>query len=95
MKIEIGEIIKTSYGTGPYRVVGITRGCRCSHFLDTIECLDNPLPEHVHLAVKGIESGDPGWLNYYDEVTLKSVRKGNEDRIIRVASDALVQQSMF
>lgn len=96
-RIEIGQRLKTNYGTGPYYVTSITRGCTCSHILDEIEGKPKPTPEHIHLSLKGCggdhnEGGHFG-LNYYDEETLKSVVC--DDRIILLENPVPIQQSFL
>jgi hypothetical protein len=34
--LAIGDIIETSYGSGPYRVTDIMRGCTCPHYQDLL-----------------------------------------------------------
>lgn len=75
--IEVGTVLRTSYGTGPYRVVEMTDGCDCPSYADSI----NIYPEekrprsapHAHLTV--VDAGVPPerehqqrhhhWLNGY------------------------------
>ena len=69
MRLEVGDIIKTNYGTGPYVIKSIMRNCTGPAPLDEIN-LDNP-PEslpHIHLVLEG-----GFYLSGYDEATLKSV----------------------
>ena len=40
--LEIGDIVRTSYGSGPYRIVRIMRGCRCPDYLIQIDCDGTP-----------------------------------------------------
>lgn len=77
--IEIGDIVRTSYGTGPYRVVEIVRDCCCPAYLDTLNYRNPPAsPPHFHLTLVkadcpiGKEPQTPGgkgfyWLNGYAE----------------------------
>jgi len=40
--IEIGDIVRTSYGTGPYRVVEVKHGCDCPSYFDGLEFMGRP-----------------------------------------------------
>jgi hypothetical protein len=69
--------VRTSYDTGPYRIVSILRGCTCPEYLDTINMTDPPPSRpHIHMTVE--KPGDtprnsPYYLGGYDEETLESV----------------------
>jgi hypothetical protein len=93
--LEIGQIIKTSYDTGPYKIKEIVRGCTCTHILDEIESKVAPLPPHLHLTLVGVggdhNDGEVAYLGYYDEQTLQSV--WCDDRIILCENREPVQQS--
>lgn len=69
MRLEIGDIVKTSYGTGPYVIEGIRRDCTCPKPLDEINMDDPPAsPPHIGLILKGHY-----YLNGYDEFHLDSI----------------------
>ena len=78
-RIEIGDIIRTgTYGKDSYRVVSIERGCTCPSYLDEIELDDPPAsPPHMHIVgvvvTQNHSFGRTGYLNGYDEETLKNV----------------------
>jgi hypothetical protein len=95
MHLEIGQIIKTNYGTGPYRITEITRGCTCTHVLDAIEGKEAPLPPHLHLTLRGCggdhNEGSEFYLGYYDEATLQSLQC--DDKLILCENREPVQQS--
>ena len=102
MRLEVGDIIKTNYSTGPYTILQIERGCTCPKYLDEIEStFENPAPPskpHIHLVVLGMcdhHKGRKYWLNGYDDDTLKSV--WNDDYLIPVTDidRPPVQISMF
>jgi hypothetical protein len=87
-----GMLIKTNYGTGPYRIKKITRGCTCSHILSQINMNEPPnLPPHLHLVVTSPDGTGEFYLNYYDEQTLISYGPGSydgtKDQIIVVIPD--------
>lgn len=53
MKIEIGMVVVTNYGTGPYVILHISRPCNCPNYLDTLR--PKPWPEsdiHYHFICK-------------------------------------------
>lgn len=81
-----GDIVETSYGSGPYVVVGILRHCVCPAYLDEINAKPGETPkkrpEHVHLVCK-MPDGSRGYfhLNGYDEESLRSV--DTDDFLIR------------
>ncbi len=81
-KLRQGMLVKTNYGTGPYRIKKVKRGCTCSHILAKIN-MDNPpaLPPHLHLTVILPDGGGEFYLNYFDEDTLISLGPGNYDGI--------------
>ena len=102
MRIEIGQILKTSYDTGPFRVESIVRGCTCSHILDEIESIDHPLPSHIHMRLKdlspGHNHGKDAWINYVDEETLQTYTaagKFSGDKLILLENIQPVQASFI
>ena len=96
MRLEIGQLIKTNYDTGPYpyKVISIIRGCTCTHLLDEIENIEKPLPPHLHLRLEDMKDGKKdSYLNYYDEETLTCVKHG-KDRIILCENIEPIQKSL-
>lgn len=98
-RLELGDVVKTNYGTGPYCITKIVRGCRCSTFIEEGDGIYT-LPEHVHLTVRHThnstncqEEGKDCFLNYYDEASLKSVR--GEAFLILVPTGQLIQTTLF
>lgn len=72
--INVGEIVRTSYNTGPYVIKESLGPCTCPSYLDTINTQDPPYSDiHYHLTVQqvdenGLEVRDsPSWLNGYRE----------------------------
>ena len=54
--IEIGDIVRTSYGTGPFRVVEIKRDCDCPSYLAELKhgFMNGKAPRskpHFHLTL--------------------------------------------
>ena len=89
-KLAVGMLIDTSYGTGPYRIKKIIRGCTCPLYLDTLNRpKDAPAqPEHLHLFLTGIDGKGNFYINHFVESTLERLQKnadGTADklRIIR------------
>lgn len=75
-RIKKGMILRTSYGTGPYRVIEVTKGCTCPSFTDAVTLLGDAPPSkpHVHCMCRKVgERTGFYWLNGYDENTLQSV----------------------
>jgi len=50
MTLCIGEVVRTSYGTGPYRVVRATGPNTSPSFLDSINGIDRPSEPHFNLV---------------------------------------------
>ncbi len=46
--VHAGDIIVTSYGTGPYVVVEVVRDCRCPDYLVSIDCDGSPCGHELH-----------------------------------------------
>ena len=80
--LQVGDIVRTSYGTGPYRIIAITRNCRCSDYLDVINGNEKPSKAHMHLVC--VRADEPirvcyserkfYWLNGYREYPDGSIR---------------------
>jgi len=91
--LEIGQRIKTNYGTGPYKITSIVRGCTCKAPTDFFD--EGPdMPPHIHLALEGVEDGKEYWLGWYDEETLRSVTLSG-DRIILLNTPEPIQRSLI
>ena len=43
-----GMVIRTSYGTGPYRIVDFEEGCTCPSFMDAVTSGSNAPPSRPH-----------------------------------------------
>lgn len=57
MPIEIGDTIRTSYGTGPYQVLRITAGCNCRSYLDVVNDRVRRVIPHLHFLVRDLRDG--------------------------------------
>ncbi len=69
-----GDIIKTNYETGPYRVVDVMRGCTCPNYVEELNAGRNklpPAPEHIHVTCVKPDEEDRAknhyWINRYLE----------------------------
>ena len=76
MRLEVGMMIRTNYGAGPFRITEIKRGCTCRWSYAGKGPGD---PPHVHLTLEWAgprnthsEYG-PYYLGGYDEDTLRSL----------------------
>lgn len=92
LAIGAGDIVRTSYGTGPYRVVSVHAGCRCPSYMDSINLRPGEAPpsrEHFHLTLvdadkaPGAERNEANlrWLNGYEQTPdgrFKSVWSSDE-----------------
>lgn len=85
MRLEVGMIIKTNYGTGPYRILDIERGCTCPLYLD-----DKPTPEHIHLTLTDPDGKGRSWIGYIIEETLTSVPETREGYIKDKEPDMII-----
>lgn len=67
MRIEIGMTIITSYGTGPYVVKEIVRGCTCPEYVRSLNGDNRPSEPHIHIVCEKPEKEKehPYYLNGY------------------------------
>ena len=67
MCIEVGAIVKTSYGTGPYKVVQVTGPCTCPTYTDSLYNFKNPLASlpHYHFVCMDANGKTKSCLNGY------------------------------
>lgn len=94
MTLEKGQIIKTSYGTGPYEIISIMRNCTCPDYFESLKSVEPPpTKKHIHLTVRDLSDGKLGWLNQYDEETLKSIKCN--DQIILLPNKNPIQLTML
>lgn len=87
--VHVGDVVKTNYGTGPYRVEEVSGLCTCPSYQSELEDDGTLSRPHVHLVLTKV--GDTKkrkaryWLNGYDPATLQSV--WSDDRIEHVEGD--------
>lgn len=94
MRIEVGQILKTNYETGPYRVLSITRRCTCKEPTDFFD--EGPdMPQHLHMRLQDLRDGSKdSYLGWYDEETLTSVVPGCNDQLILCETTEPIQTSL-
>jgi len=98
--LRVGDRFMTSYGSGPYIVTKIMRGCTCPEYVRSLDGDETPSRPHVHIICRE----DPPrferhedldfYVNGYDEETLHSVwREG--DYLIPLQPQPGDQASLF
>lgn len=89
--IKVGDIIRTNYNTGPYRVVSVRGPFTEPSYIDSLNMgEDAPLsPPYFCYTCRlvGSKKRDDYYLNGYDGVTHKNVWR--DDRIITQEEDQL------
>lgn len=98
--IQVGDVVRTNYGTGPYRVDHVVRGCTCPDYIDEIGFPDDAPPSrpHLHLVCTGWVGSDHNeglefYIAGYDEDTLESVWLPGDK--IEVIGQATAQLPLF
>lgn len=65
--LRIGDVVRTSYDTGPYLITEIEGPCTCADFLRHLNGDESPSEPHYHLTCE--IAGEPRkgsyWLNGY------------------------------
>lgn len=61
--LRIGEIVRTSYGSGPYRITMIDGPCTCPEYIKHLDGDETPSEPHYHLTCAGIEHNGSFYLN--------------------------------
>lgn len=89
-RLEVGMIVSTNYGTGPYQIVRIKRNCDCPNY---VELINNPSgarrsKRHIHITCRPVnlppnKRNELSYLNGYDEKTLRNVWNKKDRLIIR------------
>jgi hypothetical protein len=84
-KLAVGDLVETSYGSGPYRVEHISGTCACRAFVDELNDNKSPLllRKHVHITCSKPGERDNYYLNGYDPKTLRSVWNGDRITVIK------------
>lgn len=105
--IEIGDIVRTSYGTGPYRVVEVycpDGGCVCPAPLDEINMRKPPASEpHFHVTLvkasfpidRNPRESECYWLNGYTERGGRYISVWSKDEIFVDGKTPGVQLRLF
>lgn len=106
--IEVGDIVRTSYGTGPYRVVDVMRDCTCPAPLDVMNMRKPPAsPPHFHLTLvkgdcpigkeprRGETMAGYYWLNGYAEKNGRYLSVWQGDELTVERKGAGVQLCLF
>ena len=82
MKLQIGMIVNTSYGTHSFKIKKIKSGCTCPEYHRTINGDDTPSEVHNHIVVEYLDKNQgaaPGYLNGYRD---DGSNVWNNDKII-------------
>ena len=86
--VVVGSVVRTNYGTGPYVVRRVLRGCVCPRGQDELNCPPGERPPlsrpHMHLIVRKAGDRFNSYLNGYDEETLKSVWDDDRLEVVEV-----------
>lgn len=61
--LQLGEIVRTSYNTGPFRIVEISEICTCAEYVRELDGDDSPSEPHYHLTCVGVNNKKTYWLN--------------------------------
>ena len=75
MSLAVGDIVRTSYGTGPFEVLEVWTGCTCPKYLDQLNFPGRAPASapHIHLVARDLRNGKKAWLSGYEAETLRSV----------------------
>lgn len=63
--IAINQIVRTSYGTGPYRITGFSGPHMSPSYINTLDGDDTPSEPHYDITCTHIVSGGEYYLNGY------------------------------
>lgn len=55
MRIQEGMVVRTSYGTGPYRILDVVQHCTCPSFMDAVTLLDKAPASRPHTHIVLVE----------------------------------------
>ena len=91
--IKVGDIVRTNYNTGPYRVVGVNGPFTDPSYVDSLNMgKDAPeSPPHFSYVCVGLDSKKRQlfYLNGYDGITHRNVWR-SADRIITFEEESLL-----
>lgn len=99
MRLEIGDRVKTNYGTHLYQIFHITRDCTCPSYLAALNLKNPPKSaKHIHIVVREVMPNGSldkwkSYLNGYNGETLRSV--WDDDMLILCPTAGHVQQTLF
>lgn len=65
MRLQVGDVVITNYGTGPFLVTEIHGPCACPEYLRHINGDDTPSEPHFHLVCSRDNGTGTAWLNGY------------------------------
>jgi hypothetical protein len=82
--IQVGDIIKTSYGTGPFLVTHVIRGCTCPEFVRSLNGDKRPSLPHIHADLMDMNGRKGYGIGGYDDTVepAKSVWKPDTVSVI-------------
>lgn len=63
--LQVGDVVVTNYGTGPFLVTEIHGPCACPEYLRHINGDDTPSEPHFHLVCSRDNGTGTAWLNGY------------------------------
>lgn len=96
MELMVGDIVKTSYDSGPYKIVKISGPCTCPSFHDSIsrdkKVRNRQRPEHYHFTCIAATEAAPhyhrGDGNYYlSPFRLDGTSVDSDDYLILLRSE--------
>jgi len=100
MEILVGDIVKTSYDSGPYKIVKISGPCTCPSFHDSINMRNPPAREaHYHFTCVAAPEAAPHYHRGNDDYYLSPFRLDgtsvdSDDYLILLRSES-AQMGLF
>jgi hypothetical protein len=79
--IQVGDIIKTSYGTGPFIVLSVLRNCTCPNFVKTLNGDNSPSKPHIHAEMMDMNGRKGYGIGGYDDSTEPAKSVWNPDTV--------------
>lgn len=65
--VQTGNIVTTSYGTGPYLLTEVSGPCTCSNAIGLINGIEGCSEPHFHAVCEHNKSGGTFYLNGYTQ----------------------------